>query len=118
MARRSPSSKKNKQPRRAAEPAETKAADFMTVGWLVAVMTTLSCELLSVVATWYFRFHPEAKQMSMLAGFLLFASLITGTTALILAAIVWKARRVPPPLGVTAFAVAVSLGPLLILLLR
>lgn len=115
MARHSKPKKKN---RPSAEPAETKAADFMTVGWMVAVMTTLACELSSVAAPWFDRFDREASWIGMLSSLLLFVALVTGTVGLILAAIVWKARRVPPPLGVTVFALAVSLGPWLILLFR
>lgn len=90
----------------------------MTVGWLIAVMTTLACELCSLVAAWYHRFQPDNQTLGMFAGFLLFASLVTGATSLILAAVVWRARRVPPPMGVTVFAVCVSLMPYLILLFR
>ncbi|MGE0608195.1 MAG: hypothetical protein AB7O62_13955 [Pirellulales bacterium] len=116
MVRHSRPAKKKSRP--AAAPVETQAANFMTTGWLIAVMTTLACEVFSVIAAWYHRFHPDNQPLEMLAGFLLFASLVTGTAALILAVVVWRARRVPPPPGITVFAVVVSLAPFLLLWLR
>jgi hypothetical protein len=102
----------------AAPPAESPAADFMTVGWLVAVLTTLMCELLSVAAQWFARSSPENATINVFAGFVLFASVTTGLVTLLLTPIVVWSRRVRPPVGITVFAVVVGAAPLVILLLR
>lgn len=102
----------------AASRAESPAADFLTVGWLVAVLTTLMCEVLSIAARWFARSAPDNATIAAFAGFVLFAAVTTGLVTLLLTPVVVWSRRVRPPIGITVFAVVVGAAPLAILLLR
>lgn len=97
---------------------ESRAADFMTVGWLLTCFTTLICELGGVVATWYANGHPEARGIVTLAGVLMFAAGLTGLFSLVLLATAWKLRTVKPPRGIVVFSLVVGLAPPVILLVN
>jgi hypothetical protein len=98
--------------------AESRAAEVMTVGWMLTTFTTLVCELAGVTAEWFARRHPQALPLSLLAEVLMFAALLTGLFSLALLAAVWKLRTVKPPRGITVFAVAVGVAPLGLIILR
>ncbi len=53
-----------------------------------------------------------AIQQAALPGMILFVAIITGIICLVLAPVVYRVRRVPPPRSVTIFAVAVGLTPM------
>lgn len=103
---------------REAPPAESRAADFCTIGWLLSALTALFCETVSLAARWYAGDAPERIGLRMLSEYMLFAALVTGLFALSLTAAVWKLRRAPPPAGITVFALVVSIVPWMVLLLR
>ena len=98
--------------------AETRAADYLTVGWLVSALTTLLCEIISVAAAWLASGSGADQRVELFSGFLLFASLATGLVTLLLTPLVCLSRKAPPPRGITVFAVVVAVIPLLILLAR
>jgi hypothetical protein len=97
---------------------ESRAAEFMTVGWLLTTLTTLVCEVVGAAATWFAQRNPQAVGIAALATVLLFAAVITGALALLLLAVAWKLRTVKPPRGITVFAVFVSAAPLVMLFLE
>jgi hypothetical protein len=97
---------------------ESRAAEFMTVGWMLTTLTTLICELGGVAATWAARQNPQALGIAALASVLIFAAMCTGLFSLGLLAAAWKLRVMKPPRGITAFALVVSLAPLAMLALR
>src|SRR5205085_780183 len=111
MTRRQPNKKRRQA---ASEPAETRGTDFVTVGWMVVVLTTLTCEVVGLAVSSWARIQTESLGLSRLASFLLFAALVSGCFALMLQAILWKVRRVPPPSGISVFALVVSVVPLLL----
>jgi hypothetical protein len=92
--------------------AEIGPADAVTVGWMLAVMTTLVCELGVLAAYWYAAAHPEAAKADVLCGLLLVAAIVVGLVSLCLLPLVVKLRRQMPPLPVVIFAIVVSLSPL------
>ncbi len=91
--------------------AEIEPADALTVGWMLAVMTTLVCELGVLAAYWYAAAHPAAKA-DVLCGLLLVAAIVIGLVSLCLLPLVVKLRHQMPPLPVVIFAIVVSLSPL------
>ncbi len=91
--------------------AESRAADFLTIGWLLTTFTTLVCELGGASALWLARRDPQASGIAALAIVLVFAALVTGLLSLLLLAAAWKLRSTKPPQGITVFAVFVSLAP-------
>jgi hypothetical protein len=97
---------------------ESRAAEFMTVGWLLTTFTALICELGGVVATWYANHHPQALGIAALGGILMFAAVLTGLFSLGLLTAAWKLRIVKPPQGIVVFSIVVALAPLAVLLLK
>lgn len=116
--RRRPAKLKKGEPVRAFGSVESRAAEFMTVGWLLTTFTTLVCELGAVIATWYASGHPQARGIATLAAVLMFAAMLTGLFSLALLVAAWKLRAVKPPRGIVVFSLVVSLAPLAIVFLN
>jgi hypothetical protein len=93
-------------------PEESRLAEALTVGWVVAALSTLVCELATVAARLYLRQAPYNAPIAALADLTLFAALAIGIFTLLLTPMVLKLRRLPPPRGVTTLAVAIGLAPL------
>jgi hypothetical protein len=94
------------------------AGDFLTVGWMVAALTTLACELMSLAATAYVRFRPDDATMALFAGYMLLVAALMGAATLALTAVVWFARRERPPRPVAVVATVIGLSPLAAMALR
>src|SRR5262245_42189822 len=94
-----------------APPNESRPAEVLTVGWLLAVMTTFLCELGSVGAL---AMASLGAEMSVVAAYLLFAALVMGIASLALTLGVLQTRRVAPPRAVTLVSLAISIAPLLV----
>lgn len=86
---------------------ETRAADSVTIMWMLSVLTAFSCEVVAAVARLLGRWFETVELLPVLAGFMLFGALIAATASVVLLPVVWKLRRVPPPIGVLAFAALV-----------
>jgi hypothetical protein len=99
-------------------PGETRAADATTIGWIVSVTTVLLCDVAAVVAHLYLRAYPQARGMVMFKELVLFAAAVIGFISLATLPVVFRVRRVPPPSGVTVFAICVALAPILALIVR
>jgi len=107
--------KEHARPARAALPSESRAAEALTIGWLLAVLTAGLCELGGALALALRELGPGIE----LAGhYLFFVALVMGATSLILAAGVFKSRRVPPPRGITVVGLVVGAAPFVVLLLQ
>lgn len=88
-------------------PAEDLTAEALTIGWLLAVLTTLLCEIGAVIAFWL-----GAQRVPVMGGLLLFSALVIGLCSIGLGELVRRYRRVPAPRGVTVFALMVGLLPI------
>lgn len=110
--------KKSPEVRPNAGTGETRLADFFTVGWLLTVMMTCLCEVGAFALGVWLRNSAGGTSFELLRGILLFAAVILGLVTIILTAIVWRLRRVPPPLGVTLFAVVVAVVPILTIVIQ
>jgi hypothetical protein len=93
-------------------PEESRLAETLTVGWVVAALSTLVCELATVAARLYLRQAPGNASIGALAVLTQFAAFSIGIVTLLLTPMVLKLRRQTPPRGVTALAVAIGLAPL------
>ena len=115
-------SKSSRTPKRQHPPSrhppfeEDRVTEFLTVTWMMTVVTVLVCELGTVAATWYVRLRPESERIAILAGLLMFAALVIGLMSLGLLVLVLRRRRVPPPQGIVVFAAVVGAAPLVALL--
>ena len=99
-------------------PAESRAADAITIAWTVTITTLIFCHLATLGAVGYVSAVPEAKKMVLLKEMLLFAAAVVGVLSILLLPLVYRFRRVPPPRGLVVFVLCLSLAPLLVLLLR
>jgi len=96
-------------------PAESRAADALTVGWLLAAMTAGLCEAGAAAAFALRGLGPGAE---LAISYLFFAALVVGGLSLLLLAGAFVTRRVSPPLGITVIGLAIGAGPLVMLLVQ
>lgn len=108
---------RNRDAPRGGSPDE-RVVDFLTVGWMLAVMTTLACEIAEALGRWYLATHPDAESMVYLTTMLSFSATVVGLFALGLLAVVWKMRKVPPPRGIVVFSVVVCVLPIINITVR
>jgi len=97
---------------------ETRAGDATTVAWIVSTTMVLLCDVAAVAAHFYTQANPSAGRIAMLKELMLFAGAVIGFISLAMLPIVLRVRRVPPPSGVTAFAVCAAAAPILALIVR
>jgi membrane protein YdbS with pleckstrin-like domain len=90
---------------------DPRTAEVLTVGWMLTVSTTLACEVGFVLARWL---AGGERPLMLLSYLLLFAAVVIGLIALFITPVVLRSRRVPPPAGVTVFALVVAAAPLLL----
>ena len=112
-------SKRPKSRPRRAQALENPAAHFLTVAWMLMVMTTLVCELLSGASHLYvIEVNRQATLMETLSWLLLFAAFVIGFFSLIVFPVVIKARREVPPRPIVAFALLVGAAPIVVIALQ
>ena len=99
--------------------AESRSIELATHAWMLATITTLVCEIMTVLARAYVTWvDPEALAMQVLAGLLLFAALVLGTIALGLGVVVTSQRKHRPPRPVIVFALVVAIAPMIAALIN
>lgn len=96
--------------------AETPAAEFLTIGWLLTVMTTVVCLAGHLVVKLLGNWQLGGAWVDVLAGILLFAAVVVGIGSIALLALVRKMRAESPPGPIMVFSLAVGLAPLLFVL--
>src|SRR5262245_51061220 len=96
--------KKQKRERRAADdmPVESQAADAMTIGWMLAILTTLLCQIGALAMRWLAFANPRLAGLSSFSAMLFFAALIIGLVALALIPVLYKIRILAPPTPIVA----------------
>jgi len=104
---------KPRKRRKPQAPGESRSVEFLTVAWMLAVMTTLVCEVGGTLAK---IFGEGNLRLSLLAGYLLFAAAIIGAVSLVMLAAVYKLRKVKPPSGIIFFSAVVGGTPMIVLL--
>jgi hypothetical protein len=113
--------KKNKRrPKRSPDemPAETQAADVLTIGWMLIVLTTLICQIGALAMRWLAVGNPKLQQLDAFGMMLFFAATMMGVLALVLIPVLYKIRVMPPPRAIVAFAVVVAIAPWITLLVQ
>ena len=118
MTRTKRRSRSGKKPTRHRPTAETRAAEVVTICWMLTVLLTLACEIAGIAANLYVWQVPDAARIELLAGILRFAAVALGVLALMMMPVVWRTRRHPPPRAVGIFAVIVCATPPITLALR
>jgi hypothetical protein len=112
--------KQRNRERRAADdmPAESQAADTMTVGWMLAILTTLLCQVAALVMRWIAVANPQLAGLGSFSAILFFAALIIGLATLALIPVLYKIRILAPPTPIVAFAAVVGLAPWITLIVQ
>src|ERR1700742_4103495 len=90
---------------------DPRTVEVLTVGWMLTVVTTLACEVGFVAARWL---SGGERTLTLLSHLFLFAAFVIGLVALFVTPVVLRSRRVPPPAGVTVFALAVAAAPIVL----
>jgi hypothetical protein len=98
---------------------EDKRGEAATVGWMLAMMATTAADVLSafagVIMPAVARRAEEPGLAMALPQLLLFVAAMTGIVCVMLTPVVYKFRRTPPPVQITAFGIVVSVLPVLAL---
>ncbi len=100
------------------EPAESRASEAVTIAWTVSVTGVLVCDLIVVAAHWYVRGHPDAQPARAFEAIMLLSAALMGAASLALLPVVWRTRRLKPPLGYAVFAALVAAAPIIALVGR
>ena len=94
------------------QPQETKAAEVMTVGWTVCLTGVLLCDLVAVMVHLVVPLFSAGIHWQVLENLMLFSGSLIGLLCLILVPVVYRVRRVPPPIGIVMFAIFISIAPI------
>jgi hypothetical protein len=113
-------SKRARQQRtKRAQSIDNRSVEYLTVGWMLMVVTTFICEVAATGCHLYVvQFDRQAATIELFSRLLLFASFVIGILSLIVCAVVLKSRRESPPRSILMFAVVVGVAPLMTLLLQ
>jgi membrane protein YdbS with pleckstrin-like domain len=94
---------------------DPRTVEVLTVGWMLMIVTTLACEVGFVLARWL---AGGDGSLMLLSQLLLFAAFVIGLIALFVTPVVLRSRRLPPPSGVTVFAIVVAAAPLVMVVIE
>ena len=90
--------KRDKNRSKRKHPKEADDFEWLTVAWMLTVMTTLVCELgAAATAIYVSRFNPQSVTIRTLGSLLLFAAIIIGTISLLMLPVAAKKRPQPIP---------------------
>mgnify|MGYP001156538090 CR=1 FL=1 len=104
--------------RQAALPPEPRLVDATTAAWTVTVSTVVLSELGAAGAHFLGLANPGTKMLPVLRDLLLIAAAAVGALSLALLPVVYRLRRVKPPLGFAVFAACAAAAPILTLVVR
>ena len=97
---------------------EDRAAEAVTVAWTVSVTAVFMADLVAIAAHFYRLANPESKAAIAFEAIMLLSACGMGLVSLALLAVVWRVRRVQPPLGFVVFAGSVAIAPVLVATVR
>jgi len=108
-------------------PAESRAAEAVTIGWMLSMMATIFCLVVYAIVRAVIAFGSGvagdggavgADAVMFYADLLLFTAMTVGIFSLLLVPIVFRLRRQKPPRGVTRVAITVGVLPVLLVIVR
>lgn len=100
------------------EPNESQASKALTVGWSLSVIMVLACILMALAARLLSWALPDSERLPILEEFALGSACLIGAASLLLVPVVYKVRRIPPPLGLAVFGVVVAAAPWIVVIVR
>jgi hypothetical protein len=113
-----PKKKSALRPDTSYEVNESQASKAVTVGWSLSVVMVLVCALMAGAARLLFWAQPDSEMLPVLEAFAFMSAVVIGIASLLLLPIVYKVRRIPPPLGLAVFGAIVAASPLVVWILR
>lgn len=87
---------------------ETPRAEWMTIGWLLAAMTTLAAEVAGVLT---YALSGDSPVAGVFSRYMFFSAMVIGAIAGLLTLAVYKFRTTAPPRAVTIFVLIIALAP-------
>ena len=100
-------------------PRESRAAEAVTVAWMLATFATAVAQLGSVVAyalVGWTQSDGASLAVSVLPGLLLFIATLTGLVCVALTVVAGRIRRTPAPRAVSFFSICIGILPVLAVL--
>jgi len=82
------------------------------------VTSVLLADLVTIVAHFHARSHPESKTAPPFEAIMLLTACAMGLASVTLLAVVWRVRRLKPPMGFTVFAALVAVAPVIVVAVR
>ena len=114
--------KKARSPKRPSvathEAGESRASQSLTLAWTVSVTCVFMANLVVLGANAYIRYHPDAQPARALEAVMLLSAAAMGAASLALLVVVWRMRRLKPPLGYVVFATLVAAALIVTLVVR
>lgn len=110
--------KNRKRQTREELPPETQAADAMTIGWMLALLTSLICQVAAIAANWISLASPRLGGLKNFGAMLFFAATVIGLVVVALIPVLYKVRKTPPPKAIVGFAIVVAIAPWVVLLVQ
>lgn len=97
---------------------ESQTSKAVTVGWSLSVVMVLACVLMALAARLLSWAQPNSERLPVLQEFALGSACLIGAVSLLLVPVVYKVRRIPPPLGLAVFGVIAAAAPWIVVLVR
>ncbi len=106
-----------RQKRQNASPSVSRASEAITIAWTVSVTGVVISNFVLLAAIFYARGNPS-QPVRMFEAIMLLSAAAMGALSLALVPVVWRSRRLKPPVGYTLFAIVVSAAPVAMLISR
>jgi hypothetical protein len=108
--------KKKREKRRSGGLPETRAAEALTVFWMLATLATGLAQAGAAVLVLIDYLAGSLQGLADLAKLAIFMALVTGVVALVCLPLVLRQRRTPPPRAVLIAAIVITAFPVAITL--
>ena len=113
MSRRKKKKRPDKRQRkREKQPAESRQAEFVTVAWMLAMLSTLAAEVVGIVVQLLIIAESATPPLRLLSGTMLIVAFVSGFVTLGLTPVVLKVRKVAPPRPIIAAACVIGIIPI------
>lgn len=80
--------------------------------------TVLLCDVAAIFGYVLAVAWPEERGLGVFHELMLFAATVAGVISLLMLPVVFRVRRVPPPVGLAVFGVCAAVAPMLALVVR
>lgn len=100
------------------EAAESRTAVAATVGWMLALMATLTAELIGLLCRWYTILVEPRELLTIISVVMLFVAFIAGTLTVGLIPVVTRVAQTRPPRAIVKLAIVAGSLPIGVVLVQ